>query len=58
MTWQEYLDSCFPCANEAFRRYKEQKREQQEEYETQRIQEIIEAEVPKVLEREIHEILK
>ena len=58
MTWHEYLDSCFPCENEMFRAYKEQKRKQQEEYETKRIQGIIEAEVPKILEREIHEILK
>ena len=58
MTWHEYLDSCFPCENEMFRAYKEQKRKQQEEYETKRIQGIIEAEVPKILEREIHELLK
>ena len=58
MTWHEYLDSCFPCENEIFRAYKEQKRKQQEEYETKRIQGIIEAEVPKILEREIHELLK
>ena len=58
MTWHEYLDSYFPCENENFRAYKEQKRKQQEEYESQKIQEIIEAEVPKILEKEIHNIFK
>ena len=58
MTWHEYLDSCFPCENEIFRAYKKQKRKQQEEYETKRIQGIIEAEVPKILEKEIHNIFK
>ena len=57
-SWYEYLKNDNNCEDEVINAYREHKRRIHDKYMKKRVDDIVEAEVQKVVSKEIHELMR